>query len=268
LQRANQELTLAHEKLKKSLFTTIQVFSNLIELRGGAVAGHARRVADIGRKIAEKMDLGAHEAQEVMVAGLLHDIGKIGFPDAVMSLPVSKMSGEVLGLVRKHAANGALALMPLPHLRSVAAMIRGHHERFDGQGYPDALSGLEIPVGSRILAVANDYDGAQVGALFPRKLTMAEARDHIVTGRGTRYDPTVVDAFLDLSGRSKSAQLAEREIRMSTVQTGMVLARDIISREGVMLLAADYLLDDVLVRQLHDHAENDSDVYVWVRGDK
>lgn len=264
LQSANQELTLAHEKLKKSLFTTIQVFSNLIELRAGPLAGHARRVADIGKKLAEKMGLSAQDAQEIMVAGLLHDIGKIGFPDAVMTRPVSQMSGEDLGLVRKHASNGAAALTPLPHLKNVAAMIRCHHERFDGRGYPDGLSGMAIPVGARILAVANDYDGAQIGILFPRKLNIEEACKHILQGRGTRYDPAVVDAFLDLAGRPAAAPAIEKQIRLSALAPGMKLSRDIISREGILLLSLDHYLDEQLVRQLHEHAEREDDLTVWI----
>ncbi|GAA5160320.1 HD domain-containing phosphohydrolase [Viridibacterium curvum] len=266
LQSANQELVLAQEKLKKSLFTTIQVFSNLLELRAPHLAGHSRRVAEAGRRIALKLGLAAHEAQEVMVGGLLHDIGKIGLPDAVMSVPVSKMSGDMLGSMRKHAANGALALTPLPHLRNVAAMIKSHHERFDGQGYPDGLTGLSIPQGARILAVANDYDAAQIGTLFGRRLTVEEAREHLIAGRGSRYDPEVVDAFLGLAG--KSPQPAERCLRMSELEPGMVLARDILSREGLLLLAADYVIDELLARQFHEHAERDEDLSVWIRTEK
>ncbi|GAB4062434.1 HD domain-containing phosphohydrolase [Uliginosibacterium sediminicola] len=268
LQSANQELTLAQEKLKKSLFTTIQVFSNLIEMRAGALAGHARRVADVGRRIAERMGISGHEAQEIMVAGLLHDIGKIGFSDEVMSRPVSKMSGEELGVMRKHCAAGALALTPLPHLRKVAAMIRAHHERFDGQGFPDGLAGLAIPPGARILALANDFDAAQIGVLFPRKLTPAEAREYILQGRGTRYDPAVVDAFLDLAGKGREPAPPERVLRVADLRVGMVLARDLLSREGVLLLAADYLIDDTLLKQIQEYAEREhSDVQVFIKTD-
>lgn len=266
LQGAVQELVLSQEKLKKSLFTTIQVFSNLIELRAGPLAGHARRVSDLARKIAERMGLSAHEAQEVMVAALLHDIGKIGFPDAVMSMPVSKMNGEMLGLVRKHAANGALALTPLPHLRNVAAMIRSHHERWDGAGYPDGLKGEAIPLGARILAVANEYDSAQIGIQFPRKMSLEEASTYIAEGRNFRYDPAVVEAFLDLSGRPKArVRPAEQKISMLALKPGMTLARDIHSAEGVLLLATEYVLDELLVKQLHEHARSDGDFPVWVR---
>jgi response regulator RpfG family c-di-GMP phosphodiesterase len=140
-----------------------------------SVSGHSRRVADLARKIALKLNFPATEAQDVMLAGLLHDVGKIGLPDELLSKPVSHMSGDELGLLRKHPVTGQAALMGLENLRKAGTFIRGHHERWDGQGYPDRLSGLAIPYGARVLAVANDFDALQIGTLSPRKLKQDEA---------------------------------------------------------------------------------------------
>jgi len=246
------ELRSAHERLKQSFLTSIRVFSNLIELREGGTTGHSRRVADLARKIAVRLNFTAAEVQDVMLAGLLHDVGKIGLPDELLNKPVSHMTGDELGQLRKHPAAGQAALMGLETLRTAATFIRGHHERWDGQGYPDRLSGLAIPYGARIIAVANDFDALQVGSLSPRKLKAEEAIAFIQQNRGKRYCPQVVDAFVALCGSPESAARAGNELNPSSLKPGMVLARDLITRDGVMLLAADFVLDENLIRQLRD----------------
>lgn len=246
------ELKTAHEKLKQNFLTSIRVFSNLIELREGLISGHSRRVADLGRKLANRLGFAPAEAQDVMVAGLLHDIGKIGLPDELLAKPVSHMSGDELGVLRKHPVTGQAALMGLENLRRAGTFIRGHHERWDGQGYPDRLSGLAIPYGARVLAVANDFDGLQIGTLSPRKLKAEEAVTFIQQNRGKRYCPQVVDALIAELGAADTAAAIGNEHSPSSLKPGMVLARDLVTRDGVMLLAADFVLDDNLIRQLRE----------------
>ncbi len=247
-----RELKTAHEKLKQNFLTSIRVFANLIELREGANTGHSRRVADLARKIAIRLNFSPVDVQDVMLAGLLHDVGKIGLPDDLLGKPVSHMSGDELGLLRKHPASGQATLMGLDNLRQAGSFIRSHHERWDGQGYPDHLSGLAIPFGARIIAVANDFDGLQIGSLSPRRLKPEEAIAFIQQNRGKRYCPQVVDAFLDTMGAHDSNPTAISEMNPSSLRPGMVLARDLVTRDGVMLLAADFVLDENLIRQLRD----------------
>ena len=255
LQIANQELTLANEKLKKSFFNTVQVMSSLIELRAPQLAGHSRRVADVARKIAEKMGLAPQAIHEVLMAGLLHDIGKIGYGDQLLVTPMAKMTAEGLSQARKHPMNGAAALMSLPDMRGVAEIIRSHHERWDGTGFPDGLKGEAIPQGARILALANDYDAAQIGTLSAKKLNSDEAKQYVIEGRSFRYDPAVCDAFSELIGRARAKPQAERRISGAQAEPGMVLTRDLFSHEGVLLLAVEHVLDDVLIKQVREYEE-------------
>ncbi|MER2504843.1 MAG: HD domain-containing phosphohydrolase [Azonexus sp.] len=269
VQARTQELALANEKLKGSFITSVKVFSNLIELREGNLAGHSRRVADLARKIANKLGMTPREAQDVFLAGLMHDIGKIGLSDDVLAKAVTQMTGEDLGAYRKHPAKGEQALMALDELRGAAKIIRGHHERFDGEGYPDALAGFAISLGARVLAVANDYDGLQIGIVAPRRLSPEDARKMIASGRGKRYDPTVVDAFLAVLGGAEPEGTSETAVPVANLKPGMVLARDLMTREGVMLLAADYRLDANLIRQIRDYATADGGaVIVFIRNDR
>jgi len=269
VQARTQELALANEKLKGSFITSVKVFANLIELREGNLAGHSRRVADLGRKIANKLGLSPKEAQDVFLAGLLHDIGKIGLPDHLLAKSVTQMTGDDLGAYRKHPVKGEQSLMALEELRGAATLIRAHHERFDGQGFPEGLSGLAIPLGARILALANDYDGLQIGIVAPRRLSPEDAKKLVAEGRGKRYDPAVVEAFLAVLGGVEPERNPEIVVSLADLKPGMALSRDLMTRDGVLLLAADYLLDANLIRQIRDYAATDGGtISVHVRNDR
>lgn len=263
------ELRKAHEKLKTSFLTSIKVFANLIELRGPALAGHSRRVADLARKIAIQMGLETSQVQHIFLAALLHDIGKIGLPDSLLAKAVPQMSGDDLGAYRAHPVKGEQSLMALDELKEPARIMRSHHERFDGQGFPDGLVGAGIPVGARILAVANDYDGAQIGTLSTRRFSTEEAKKMIQEGKGKRYDPKVVEAFLGIMGGAVVDTGGEMLIAVADLRPGMVVARDLFSRDGVLMLASDYLLDDSLIRHIREHASAGAiNTKIHIRTDK
>jgi len=269
LARTNDSLKLANVSLRQHFLVTIKTFSALMEMRSGGVAGHARRVADLARKLAGRLKLEAGEQQDVFLAGLLHDVGKIGFTDALLAKPVSAMNGEELARYRRHAADGANAMAPLEELKNAAAIVRAHHERFDGQGFPTGLSGMMIPVGARILSVINDYDGLQHGILTERRFSADDAKEMIVKSRGKRHDPMVVDALLEMLGGVARDDTRDLEVSAADLQPGMVMARDLLGRDGTLLLAADYILDASLVRQIQQFAEREGGALrLHVRGDK
>lgn len=269
IEQINSFLNLANDRLKQNFLVSIKVFSGLMELRGGAVAGHSRRVADLCRKLAVQLDVDPKEQQDIFVAGLLHDIGKIGFPDALLAKPVSRMNGDDLGIYRRHVIAGESALMPLDELKDVAKIIRSHHERFDGQGFPDGLAGLNIVRGARILSVVNDYDGLQIGTLAEKRMGQEEAKTLLVQSRGKRYDPQIVDAFIEMLGGMAKEIVLERAVSHADLKVGMVLSRDLVSREGVLLLSADYLLDVSLIKQIQDYARRENHpLPIYIRTDK
>jgi len=269
IEQVNSFLNLANGKLKQNFLVSIKVFSGLIELREGAVAGHARRVADMARRMASRMALPTQVQQDVFVAALLHDIGKIGFSDELLSKPVSKLVNEDLARYRKHALSGEAALMPLVELQGVAKIVRSHHERFDGEGFPDGLSGTAIPLGAQILAIANDYDGFQIGTLTERRYSADEAKTLLLQGSGKRYDPKVIDVFLDVIGKPREELGRYRELPAAELVPGMVSGKDILSRDGTLLLAADYVLDAVIVRQIQTYATREGiHLMVSIRTDK
>lgn len=243
----------SNDKLKRNFLTSIQVFSSLIELRGANLAGHSRRVADLARRIALRLGLDARETQQIFIAGLLHNIGKIGFSDSLLEMAVPRMNGELLGLYRGYPARGEQLLMPLEDLREAATLVRAHQERFDGEGFPDRLAGLDIPIGARILALASDYDNLQIGTLTERQLRPEQAAQIVIESRGKRYDPAVVAAFEEVTtGRSPVETLRDQALRVAQLRAGMRTTRDLVTRDGSLLLSADHVLTDRMIGQIAD----------------
>lgn len=244
-------LEIAHEKLKKGFITSIRVFSSLIEMREGPSSGHSHRVADLSRAIAAQLGMGEADMQDVFLAALLHDVGKIGLPDYLLEKPFATLTAEERVAVARHPLKGQNVLMALDQLQAAAKLIRSHHEHFDGTGYPDRLHGLEIPQGARIIAVANEYDAVQTGTLLSKRLKQADAALFIQEGRAKRYDPGVVDAFMKIMEKTSSSQEnQEMAVRIDQAQPGMVLSRDLMSPHGELLLSKDHTLDKSLINQI------------------
>ena len=271
IEQINSFLNLTNDQLKQNFFVSIKIFSSLMELRGSTMAGHSRRVAELTRKLAAKFTANPHEQQDIFFAALLHDIGKIGFPDHLLDLPVSRMNSEEFALYRKHPVVGATALIPLEELKEAAEIVRAHHERFDGQGFPDGLVGLAIPLGARILAVVSDYDALQIGTMAEKRMGPDDAKATLAHSRGKRYDPVVLDAFVELLGGLSEEQAPVRSVSYLDLQPGMVLAHDLLSRDGMLLLSADFVLDAGLIKHIQDYVRREDHSHslsIIVRADK
>jgi response regulator RpfG family c-di-GMP phosphodiesterase len=256
-------LEIAHDKLKRDFITSIRVFSNLIEMREGAMAGHSRRVAELSRAIAQKMKVNDADAQDIFLAALLHDVGKIGFPDYLLEKSFANLTNEERLDVIKHPVKGQTALMALEPLNGAAKLIRSHHERFDGLGYPDKLHGLAIPLGARIIALANEYDATQIGMMLSKRLKHADAVLFIQEGRGNRYDPAVVDAFLSVMASTVHA-VREQALHPEQLKPGMALSRDLLSRQGDLLLSKDHQLDASLIDQIKSFKQSGDELVIYI----
>ena len=265
LRRALLTLEQANQQLKTTFLTSVTVLSSLLELRGGTagtlLAGHGRRVARAAHALALHLGLDAAEARDVMLAGLLHDIGKIALPDALLDRPFLALPPEARGLVKRHPLIGENVLLAVAELKAATRLIRHHHERFDGAGYPDGLAADAIPLGARILAVANDFDALQLGTLTERALDADAALDWMREARGRRYDPVVVDAFVaaglavagpDLLRRrgSVAATPPGRPLPTAALRPGMVLAADLVHPDGYLLLASEHVIDASIIARL------------------
>jgi response regulator RpfG family c-di-GMP phosphodiesterase len=270
LKTAHDHLVASNEKLRANFLTSIKILSNLIEMRAGKLAGHSRRVADLARKLAKKMELEAAEIQEIFIAGLLHNIGKVGFSDDLLAMPVSLMRDQDIALYRKYPIRGEQLLIPLEDLQGAAKIVRSHQERFDGSGFPDQLTGFDIPLGARIIALASDYHSLQNGVLLQRCLRSEEATAAILENRGKRYDPAVVNAFKNASNRINPIdEVQGTPVDINSLKPGMIIARDLMTSDGFLLLSAGHVLNERLIRQLLDFETSSAgsiSVYVHLEG--
>jgi response regulator RpfG family c-di-GMP phosphodiesterase len=262
-------LEAAHDKLKKSFVTSVKVFSNLIELREGATSGHSRRVADLARRIALRLGLGGEELQDVTLAGLLHGIGELGLPETILRKRLNALDPDERAAVMKHPLKAQWALMALEQLHGAATLIRNYRERYDGMGYPDRLSGLDIPVGSRILAVAHDYETALDGVLTGTAVSRVQARALLIDASEKHYDPAVVDALVAVLDVAGVVPVMERGLEPDALEPGMVLTRDLVAADGTLLVSRDHPLSASLIEQVRrydNRADSRIRVYVRVRG--
>lgn len=175
----------------------VRAIADTIEAKDRYVYGHARRVSGYATAIGRRMRLGVHELEQLSLAALLHDVGKISTPDSVLLKPAA-LSEEERAVVRLHSERGARLLAAVPEMEEVASAVRHHHENYDGTGYPEGLAGEQIPLASRIIHVADAYDAMTSPRPFRNALDHARAVRALANGAGTQFDPEVVGAFCGL----------------------------------------------------------------------
>ncbi|WP_419785959.1 HD-GYP domain-containing protein [Pseudodesulfovibrio sp.] len=171
--------------------------SCIIDAKDRSTRLHSEEVAVMAQTIGQQMGLSAKTADLLHVAGHLHDIGKVGIEDAILKKP-GPLTSEELAVVRRHPVIGAEIIAPVTTFSGkdgVVAMIRHHHERYDGSGYPDGLKGSEIPLGARIIAVADSLSAMLQDRPYREAMSFEQALDEIVDCTGSQFDPKVVDAF-------------------------------------------------------------------------
>jgi len=251
LRKSNAALAAAHESLKKSYIATVKTFANLIEMRAGVASGHSRRVAEIVRELATNLNMSASDTQDLIFAALLHDIGNIGLTDRIINKPFHALEQNERQEVIRHPLVGEAMLMSLEPLQGAALIIRSHHERFNGNGYPEGLKGEEIPLGARVLAVASDYDALQHGMIWSRRMSAQEAKDYLEENSGKLYDPKVVEALVHDRIKSKPKQETIVALSSNDIKPGMVLARDILTKDGASILVKGHELDERTISRIH-----------------
>ncbi|WP_370263915.1 HD domain-containing phosphohydrolase [Limnobacter sp.] len=267
LYQTNLFLEQAFGELSAQFMNAVKVFSNLIEMSAPGMAGHHRRVADLARLLALELDLPDAEVRDIYIAGLLHDVGKAGLSEHVFQRALPELEPGLRAAMIKHPMRGQAALLPLPELNNAALYIRQHHERVDGQGFPDGLVGDEISRGARILAVAEDWDELQLGWLLSRKLNPPEAMEHLLSGAGKRYDTAVLAALPAALARLEDYPADHEELLDSqALVPGMVLSRDLYNRDGLMLICKGTVLNSKMTLHLQrQHAADGQALKVYCK---
>jgi response regulator RpfG family c-di-GMP phosphodiesterase len=267
------ELTRLNQELEANLYNTVKAFGSLVEKHNPLLAGHNRRVGYLTREIIQLLGLPENEAVHIEIAALLHDIGKLGFPQKLLEYKVEQWTPEEKKIFEKHPCYGQETVYFVKKLDHVGNIVRTHHERYDGQGYPDQLKEEEIPLGARIIAVADAYDkivNLQVnvanaitivkssqGHLAEEKLLEAAAILHLKQESFLAYDPDIVKIFLTLLKTKKIIYPEEKKILIENLEEGMILTKPLYSSSGRFLLPQKTTLTSSLVHKLKLLHEND-----------
>jgi len=191
------DLKSVHDRLERAFLQSLQGLANALEAKDPYTRGHSERVAGLAQRLARRLGFSPSEARVVAQAGLLHDLGKIGIPESVLRKP-GPLTGEEWALMREHPGVGARIVAPLEFFSEGALIIRHHHERQDGSGYPAGLAGGAIPLGARIVAVADVFDALTSERPYRRSLERKEALRRIEATAERLLDAGIVSVFLRL----------------------------------------------------------------------
>jgi putative nucleotidyltransferase with HDIG domain len=204
------ELGDAYAELEQSALEAFETLNATVDARDPYTAGHSQRVQEIALAVADELGVAGAERDAIALAGLFHDIGKLGVPDAILTKP-AKLTDEEYELMKRHPADGAAIVAKFSRLHPAVPMILHHHERWDGNGYPDRLPAKEIPFGALIVGLADAWDAMTTDRPYHRALCLQEAEEELRANRGTQFAPAVVDAFFRAlkGGRIPAAEAAD-----------------------------------------------------------
>lgn len=174
---------------------TLRVLAKTLDERDAYTFAHSSHVALYAAKIAEKLGLNAEKIDEIEMAGYVHDLGKVGIEDRIL-YKAGKLTNEEYEIIKKHPVTGHMLIKNLKPYKKCAEYVLHHHEHIDGGGYPDGMPGDNIPLGARILCVADSYDAMTTDRPYRRALSMQEAVNEMKKCSGTQFDPVIVDAFI------------------------------------------------------------------------
>lgn len=204
----NDELNRTYDMLKTRYMDTIEALRLVVDAKDIYTRGHSDRVAYYAVEIGEKFHLNEKELEILRISGIFHDVGKIGTADDIL-LKTDKLEEKEFVEIKKHPLKGAHILSAVSMFKEVVPIVKCHHERIDGKGYPDGLNGEEIPFLARIISVADAFDAMMSDRLYRSKLKLEEAREQLIEGAGSQFDAEVVGKFVQLLDESYGQMVSE-----------------------------------------------------------
>lgn len=208
VEKKTEEVLQQHEKLEKISMQIVETLSGAIDAKDTYTNGHSTRVAEYSREIARRAGFSEKEQEEIYMIGLLHDVGKIGIPEAIINKPV-RLSDEEYAEIKTHSLLGARILKNISEFPQLAVGARWHHERYDGKGYPDGLTGEDIPLDARIIAVADAYDAMSSRRSYRDVLSQQYICEELEKGKGTQFDPVFADIMLQMISEDTDYHMRE-----------------------------------------------------------
>jgi putative nucleotidyltransferase with HDIG domain len=271
LQKSYDSLRAVNSRLRANFKNTIVAFSGLIELRDKRMRTHSRNVAEVSMNVAKQLGLESEQREAVMVAALLHDIGKIGISDLMLVREAEQMNYAEREEHLLHPVRGQAAIDRIDELREAGLIIRAHHENYDGTGFPDGLKKAEIPLGARIIALADYIDNKIRKAMGAKGFD--SLRKEVELQKGIRFDPKLVPVVLAQAEafykkiRPRTDHI-EIELLPNDLQEGMEASRDVFSGTGILLLTKGTVLaraSIMLLKRYYDLDPANQGVFVSVK---
>ncbi|RYG85640.1 HD-GYP domain-containing protein [bacterium] len=185
------------ERQRATFLRTLESLATALEARDDYTRGHSQRVCDLSGMIGKRLGLSAEALEELRIGTILHDIGKIGVPDAILNKP-SRLTDEEFATMRQHPVIGYEICKPLMLSEGVLMIIRNHHEKLDGAGYPDGLKGGELPLSLRVVCVADAFDAMSSRRPYRGVMDLRRVVGELSKGAGVQFDPVVVEATKEL----------------------------------------------------------------------
>ncbi|WP_428243312.1 HD domain-containing phosphohydrolase [Gynuella sp.] len=258
LQQTADMLDESYRELKESYKNFVKLFSNIINQNPGTKEGFSQKVAELSEILADSMDLPESEIEIIEQAGHLHELGKLVLPYHCLDKPYTELNQKERYEFSRYPIYGHAALISVDYLGDQANIILHHRETWNGKGYPDKLVGEQIPIGSRILAVAADFFMLTEGLMVKRLVSEKDAIDRIHKLSGINYDPNVV-LLLEEAIQRVSHRAAANEIRMvlADLKEGMVLSREVRSSRGIVLITRGSTLSARMIQKLRAMKSSD-----------
>jgi response regulator RpfG family c-di-GMP phosphodiesterase len=251
LSNQNKELTKLNEKLRKNMTDMLASMTSLIELRSKTMHSHSNNVSILSVMLAKKVGLSERDIADISIAAELHDIGKIGNPDIVLTKNISELAPDEMTEYIKHPVLGQAVIDCIEELREPGILVRHHHEWYNGKGFPDSLKAEAIPLGSRIMAIADYFDHLLHTELRSVENALMQIKSLLATQFDHSLFPMLESAAKDFSilthGEDQSGEI---ELAVKNLESGLILSRDVRTGTGLLLLRKNTVLNQKNIETL------------------
>jgi len=193
----NEELDSAYKELKQHYLEVIEALRIVVDAKDGYTLGHSDRVSSLAVRIGEELGFNEHDLEVLRIGSLFHDIGKIGISDNIL-LKNQALDRAEYEEVKRHPMRGAHILASVSMFREIIPLIKSHHERIDGKGYPEGLAGDEIPLMAKIITVADSFDAMMSDRTYRNRLSLQQTIDELRAGAGDQFDPRITDICISI----------------------------------------------------------------------
>lgn len=256
-EKKSRQLTKLNAALKKIFLSTVEIVQNIIEIKDPGSKDHSERVSRCSRFLAQKMAVSPTQVELIAIAAKIHELGKVAIPESILQKSDDELDEQDSRILEHYPVLGAACLENIPNFQKIARIIKHQNEYYDGKGKPDGFSGDQIPIGSRIIAIADYFD--TIYFMQQEYETAAEALTGLQQHLDTLFDGKIFPhlyAFV-IQHYSETEERKDTKIAPHLLRPGMVLARDIISTNNVLLLPQHNELDKKKIEKLLKHQNLD-----------